>query len=110
MFTQSGGMGTEKDRNIRILERMASIPREKRSCRYTGVLAVYNLENKEFRIYKSDLEGIIADEPLIANEFGYDPIFISTAFDKYYSQLTNEERDSISHRGLGIKELFISCL
>lgn len=96
--------GTEKDRNLKILERMKDVPSEKRTCRYTGVLAVYNPETKEFWTHQSDLEGTIADKPMEANGFGYDPIFISTAFNKYYSQLTDEERDSISHRGLGVKE------
>lgn len=96
--------GTEKDRYLKILERMKDVPKEKRTCRYTGVLAVYNPESKELWTHQSDLEGTIADEPMEANGFGYDPIFISTAFNKYYSQLTDEERDSISHRGLGIKK------
>lgn len=97
--------GTENDRNIKILEMMAAVPKGQRTCRYTGVLALYNPENKEFWTYENNLEGTIADEASGAGGFGYDPIFISTQFNKYYSQLSDEERDSISHRGLGIKEL-----
>ena len=97
--------GTENDRNVKILEMMAAVPKEQRACRYTGVLALYNPENKEFWTYENNLEGTIADEAFGTGGFGYDPIFISTQFNKYYSQLSDEERDSISHRGLGIKEL-----
>ena len=96
--------GTEKDRYLKIMERMEDISNEKRNCRYNGVLAVYNPETQEFWTHESSLEGIIANKPMEANGFGYDPIFISTAFNKYYSQLTDEERDSISHRGLGINK------
>jgi len=96
--------GTEKDRYLKIMERMKDISNEKRNCRYNGVLAVYNPETQEFWTHESSLEGIIANKPMEANGFGYDPIFISTAFNKYYSQLTDEERDSISHRGLGINK------
>jgi len=96
--------GTEKDRYLKIMERMKDISNEKRNCRYSGVLAVYNPKTQEFWTHESSLEGIIANKPMEANGFGYDPIFISTAFNKYYSQLTDEERDSISHRGLGINK------
>ena len=96
--------GTEKDRYLKIMERMEDISNEKRNCRYNGVLAVYNPETQEFWTHESSLEGIIANKPMEANGFGYDPIFISTAFNKYYSQQTDEERDSISHRGLGINK------
>jgi len=96
--------GTEKDRYLKIMERMKDISNEKRNCRYSGVLAVYKPKTQEFWTHESSLEGIIANKPMEANGFGYDPIFISTAFNKYYSQLTDEERDSISHRGLGINK------
>jgi len=77
--------GTEKDRYLKIMERMEDISNEKRNCRYNGVLAVYNPETQEFWTHESSLEGIIANKPMEANGFGYDPIFISTAFNKYYS-------------------------
>ncbi|MDP7195893.1 MAG: non-canonical purine NTP pyrophosphatase, partial [SAR202 cluster bacterium] len=37
--------------------------------------------------------------------FGYDPIFISSIFQKTNAQLKDEEKDSISHRGLAIKKI-----
>ncbi len=97
--------GSEADRNEKILERMKGIHKEKRTCRYTGVLALYNPKDRKFWTFESDLEGIIADKPLKGKGFGYDPIFISTTFNKYYSLLSDEERDSISHRGLGVNQL-----
>lgn len=97
--------GTEKDRCMKILDKMKDVPAEKRTCRYVGVLAVYDPKTKEFWAYEGALEGLIANEPVESSGFGYDPIFISTAFNKYYSQLSDDERDSISHRGLGIREL-----
>ena len=98
-------LGTDKDRYIKVLERMKNIPKGKRTCRYTGVLAVYNPKTKGFWTYQDSLEGRIADEPVEANGFGYDSIFICLEYNKYYSQLADTEIDAISHRGLGIKEL-----
>lgn len=96
--------GKEKDRYLKILKLMKNIPKGKRTCRYTGVLAVYDPNTKKFWVYKNNLEGTIATKPKINEGFGYDPIFISTKFNKYYSSLLDSERDAISHRGLGIKK------
>ncbi|OGZ26701.1 MAG: hypothetical protein A2365_04020 [Candidatus Nealsonbacteria bacterium RIFOXYB1_FULL_40_15] len=95
--------GTEKDRYMMILERMRG--EDKRSCRYIGALAFYNPENKEFWTYEKSIEGKIAYEPKDVGGFGYDAIFISLDFNKYYSELTDEEKDKILHRTLGAKEL-----
>jgi len=97
--------GTEKERYLKILELMKDIPKAERTCRYTGVLAVYNPREKTFWTFENGIEGTIANEPLEGGGFGYDPIFVSTEYNKYYSQLTGEEKDVISHRGVGVKQL-----
>jgi XTP/dITP diphosphohydrolase len=96
--------GTEKERYLKILEKMKSVPKEKRTCRYTGVLAVYNPEEKSFWTFENNIEGAIANEPFEESGFGYDPIFISTHYDKCYSKMSDAERDAISHRGVGVGE------
>ncbi len=95
--------GTDKERYMKILERMGNIPEGKRTCRYKSALAVYDPKKKDFWAYEQDLEGKIANEPREGNGFGYDPIVIING--KYYSEYTDEERYKVSHRGLGVKEL-----
>jgi XTP/dITP diphosphohydrolase len=96
--------GTEEERCMKILERMEDVPDEKRTCRYTGVLAVYNPILGTFWTYQNNLGGKIARKPRVKNGFGYDPIVILTEINKYYSELSSEERNSFSHRGKGIAE------
>ncbi len=96
--------GSEKDRYEKILERMKDVAKDKRTCRYTGVLAVYNPKSNLFWTYKNDVEGVIANTPKDLGGFGYDPIFISLHYKKYYSELSAEERNAISHRGVGVKK------
>lgn len=96
--------GTELDRCYKLLERLKNIPEEKRTCRYTGVLVVYNPKTKELWNYENNVEAVISDEFKGDLGFGYDPIF-KLENGKHYAELTNEERDAISHRGRGIKEL-----
>jgi XTP/dITP diphosphohydrolase len=95
--------GTELDRCYKLLERLKDVPEEKRICRYAGVLSVYNPDEKTFWTYKNDTEGIISDDFKGDDGFGYDPIF-KLSNGKHYAELTNEDRDAISHRGPGIGE------
>ncbi len=99
--------GTDEDRYRKILEKMENVSYEKRTCKYTGVLAVYDHKTNKLWTYKNDLEGMIAEKPIRGNGFGYDPIFVPVNYKKHYSQLTDKERDEISHRGSGIKEFLL---
>jgi XTP/dITP diphosphohydrolase len=101
--------GTELDRCHKLIERLKDIPEEKRTCRYTGVLAVYNPETKEFWNYENNIEAVISNDFKGDLGFGYDPIF-KLENGKHYAELADEDRDAISHRGLGIKKyLNITC-
>ena len=54
---------------------------------------------------RGTLEGIITDKEIGTNGFGYDPIFFVPSFNKTVAQLTQEEKNSISHRGNAIRKL-----
>ena len=47
-------------------------------------------------------EGTIATEPHGVNGFGYDPIFL--VGEKSFAELSNNEKNKISHRGKAIDE------
>ncbi len=103
VHTKRWHSGGDKDRYMKILEKMKDIPKEKRNCHYEGVLVLYDPDKKSLWVYEQNLEGIIASAPHEGNGFGYDPIVIISG--KYYSEFTDEERYKVSHRGLGVKEL-----
>jgi XTP/dITP diphosphohydrolase len=49
--------------------------------------------------------GEIVDSPVGSGGFGYDPYFYLPAFGKTAAELTNEEKNRISHRGLAMQAL-----
>jgi XTP/dITP diphosphohydrolase len=98
-------LGTDKDRYMKILERMEGVPEEKRNCYYRGTLVLYNPEKKEFWTFEGDLNGKIAAIPKEGSGFGYDPIVIIDGYNEYYSQFDDQERNKVSHRGLGVKKM-----
>ena len=63
-----------------------------------------NLDGKQF-LFDGICKGEITNEKQGEKGFGYDPIFIPSGFDKSFAQMTSEEKNKISHRGLAIKKL-----
>lgn len=51
------------------------------------------------------MEGIIAEEPVGNEGFGYDPIFFIPEFGKTSAELTIEQKTKISHRGKALEAM-----
>jgi XTP/dITP diphosphohydrolase len=55
--------------------------------------------------YEARCEGLIAEELKGTNGFGYDPIFYFPLLKKTFAELTQQEKNRVSHRGKAFKEL-----
>ena len=62
------------------------------------------LNGKEY-FFEGKVNGTISTEILGEDGFGYDPIFIPDGYSKSFAQMTAEEKNKISHRGLAVKKL-----
>ena len=51
------------------------------------------------------VEGQIITEKWGSKGFGYDPIFLADGFDESFAQMSIQQKNEISHRGLAIKKL-----
>jgi XTP/dITP diphosphohydrolase len=51
------------------------------------------------------LEGTIIDKPRGSNGFGYDPIFVPHGSDKTFAEMTDSEKNRISHRKKALDQL-----
>jgi len=49
------------------------------------------------------MEGHIAEHLAGENGFGYDPLFMPAGMDVTSAELTAEQKDSISHRGICVR-------
>ena len=56
-------------------------------------------------LFTGVMEGKINDQAAGDNGFGYDPIFLVEQFGKTSAQLTMEQKNSVSHRGIATREL-----
>ena len=57
----------------------------------------------EYFTVKGFCEGIIANEPIGTNGFGYDPIFLIPKYKKTFGQLGLKAKDRMSHRSKALK-------
>jgi XTP/dITP diphosphohydrolase len=55
--------------------------------------------------YEGRCEGLITEEPMGENGFGYDPIFYYPLLKKTFAQLSRGEKSRVSHRGKALGEL-----
>ena len=68
-----------------------------RKARFVCVIAVA-FNGEVIASFEGEVTGTILDAPRGENGFGYDPIFQPDGFDKSFAELTQEEKNRISHR------------
>ena len=89
-------------KNRVVLDRMKD--EANRNCRYVCAIAVTR-PNQEPVVFEDTVECVIAIEPAGTNGFGYDSIVFYEPFGKTMAEMTNEEKNSISHRGKAVVRL-----
>ena len=89
-------------KNQAILDRMKGVPKEKRSARFVYAIAAV-LTNTEVLVVRETIEGYIGYEVAGCNGFGYDPIFYVDEFGCSTAELSEEEKNKVSHRGKALR-------
>lgn len=91
-------------KNTKIIERLQGVPDEKRTARFVCAIAAVLPDGTILSVSRS-MEGIIAHEILGENGFGYDPIFFLPEYGKTSAELTEREKNEISHRGKALRAM-----
>ena len=100
-----GGEGaSDDDRNQLLLRKLAGVPPEKRTARFTSAVAVARDGEVLFTAQES-VAGLIADAPRGTNGFGYDPLFFYPPFGRTFGESAREDKDRVSHRGKAFARL-----
>ncbi|MBA3855727.1 MAG: non-canonical purine NTP pyrophosphatase, RdgB/HAM1 family [Cyanobacteria bacterium PR.3.49] len=91
--------GSDADRRLKILEEMSSVPEEKRQAAFVCAMALCSADGKVLNTTEQRWHGSIGYEERGQNGFGYDPIFNLADRDETSAMITNEEKNTLSHRG-----------
>ncbi len=89
-------------KNAEILKRMQDVPEDKRAARFVCAIAAVFPDGTE-KTTRGVMEGRVAYAPSGNGGFGYDPIFFLPEYGKTSSDITEEEKNAISHRGQALR-------
>jgi XTP/dITP diphosphohydrolase len=89
--------------NAELVRRLAGAPESRRLARYRCVVVFLPSPGAVPTICQGDCNGRILEEPRGTNGFGYDPYFFSDELGKTFGEATDEEKDSVSHRGRALR-------
>ncbi len=85
----------------KVLAEMQTI--EKREACFKTVIALIINGDKYF--FEGEVNGVILREKRGIKGFGYDPIFMPVGYNLSFAELSAEEKNKISHRGIATKKL-----
>lgn len=89
-------------KNTSLIKRLDGVPENLRTARFVCAIAVISPFGKVYTTQAS-IEGIIQYNEMGKNGFGYDPIFYLPEYKCTTAQLTDEEKNKISHRGKALR-------
>ena len=108
----AGPGATYADNNRKLLAALEGVPAERRRAVFRCVVAVA-LPGGGVRTVEGRTRGSIIDAPRGRLGFGYDPIFLPDGSTRTYAEMTQTEKNAISHRGRAMcaaRDLILSLL
>ncbi len=100
----AGEDATDDDNNRLLLERLKGVPFEKRAAYFISTVVLMNPDS-EYIWAEGRIEGYITQEPRGNNGFGYDPLFYLPQYNKTFAELSDNEKNQISHRKKALENL-----
>lgn len=94
--------GTDRERNLAIIEKLEGIPREKRKIKFVTAIAVS--DGKNTICEKGIIEGHVVEKPRGDNGFGFDEIF-ELDNGKTLAEISDEEKNKISARKIALERI-----
>jgi XTP/dITP diphosphohydrolase len=85
----------------KVLNKLDGTRIEDRTARFRTVMAFVG-KNEKFHC-EGSVDGLIIDKKIGKNGFGYDPIFYYPKLEKTFAELNKNEKNSISHRGIALR-------
>jgi len=89
---------SDRERWELLLERLRDVPLARRTARFCCVIALARPARGE-QVVEGIVEGVIAERPRGSGGFGYDPVFFYPPLGRTFGEISDEEKQRVSHRG-----------
>lgn len=100
----AGEQKSDAANNAKLLHELTDVSDDKRTAHFHCTL-VFAAPQKESLVVEANWNGRIGRIPQGDNGFGYDPLFIVPEYGKTSAELSSEEKNEMSHRGMAVKQL-----
>ncbi|MCX7727268.1 MAG: XTP/dITP diphosphatase [Chitinispirillaceae bacterium] len=100
----AGVHGNDKANNLKLLKLLENIPLEKRSAKFVCVL-ILRIDQNTIIEAEGYCKGKIVDIPRGNRGFGYDPLFLPDGYTQTFGEMSEEEKNLISHRARALRKL-----
>lgn len=99
------GAGDQDRANVDlVLDQLADTPAERRGAEFVCAAVLVMPDGTE-AVAEGVLRGRLARERRGVNGFGYDPVFLPEGESRTAAELSPEEKNAISHRGIAFRKL-----
>ena len=102
VFTKRWHNGTDRQRNLSLIEKLKGVPKENRKIVFTTAIALSDGEKTICETGK--IEGYVTEEPRGENGFGFDEIF-ELKNGKTLAEISSEEKNKISARKIALEKI-----
>lgn len=103
----AGEDATYADNVHHLLAEMTLAKRASRTARFRTVLVLAWPDGREL-VTEGTVEGVIGEEPIGTDGFGYDPVFLPAGGKgRSFAEMTLNEKQAISHRGRALRALAV---
>ncbi|MGH9864862.1 MAG: RdgB/HAM1 family non-canonical purine NTP pyrophosphatase [Candidatus Acidiferrales bacterium] len=100
----AGPEASDSERVAKLLAEMRRMNGDMRRARFVCVIAAAKA-GQMLAVVSDSAEGVIADEPRGQEGFGYDPVFYFPAHGQTFAELSESEKNAVSHRGKAFRKL-----
>lgn len=97
----AGPQCNANDNMALLLEKLKGV--DDRKARFVTVIAL--VKDGEEHLFTGKVEGTIATEPHGPEGFGYDPVFIAEESGLPFAEMSQQDKNAISHRGRAMRQL-----
>ena len=91
-----------------LLQQVAAAGAVPRAARFVCCVALF-VAPRRFVCVQATVDGTLANRPAGAGGFGYDPVFVPESANCTMAELTQEQKDAVSHRGRALRAC-VRCL
>lgn len=104
MSARYAGESADDRANVeKLLREMEGVPENDRGARFVCCIAL--VSGKKVRTFTGCVTGMIGTAPSGSRGFGYDPVFYPNGHDKTFAEMSEAEKNSMSHRAMALGKL-----